>query len=151
MMTISQAAKVKELNVSINQLAGIKFWIGLVSALVALVAMTQVFMDIIRQKQGVIGILRVMGTPIRGVRTIMFVRALLVGALAVVFSGLSSWGLASMMNSIASDTVCRLSLGQMCPIWLAAVGCCLVGTYVPLLVVARQDPLDSIKTAAPQR
>ncbi len=102
-----------------------------------------VFSEVSNRKRGAIGIMRIMGMPPSGVFCVLFVRALVVGGFGG-FATIVFGSLIALILTKTSSAACAIGFYDLGLIFLGALGCCMLGVFIPAWNAARLDPVDAI-------
>jgi len=118
------------------------FWIVL---LLGVFAVGSAFWDVTVRKRGTIGIVRLMGMSGFHVFVFVFIRALLIGGLAILAALIIGQGTAIALES-GWQVACRFSWGtDLALLATCTLCCCILGVAFPAIYAATKlDPVDAI-------
>ena len=138
----SQNARIREIQ---QQDASLEFIVVMVSIgvlIFGVFTVANVLLDSTARKRGTLGILRVMGVSQGGVFVLVFLRSAMIGCAAGVLSILAGLGIAWASRLFRVGVALRPT--DLAAVFVASVGCCVIGSLYPAWTASRIDPYETI-------
>jgi putative ABC transport system permease protein len=143
----SNQARVKEVQRYSGVLGLLVRVLSALALLIAFFTVYVVFHEVAAGKRRMIGTLRIMGLPRRGVLVLLLVRGLLVAVAASALIVAVGRGLAAVLNAYQGEPLCLLAGPDYLAVALAIVAVCLLAVLRPAWKVSRVDPVVAIEEA----
>lgn len=121
--------------------------LSILAIVIALLAIYVVFHEISMKKKRMIGTLRIMGLPQRGVLVLLLVRGVLVAAVASGLILVIGEGLSLFLNTFYDDGICLLSAGDYAKVMAGILVICFLAVLYPAWSVSKLDPLVALEQA----